>query len=172
MTNPHSDRRRPSRWNQTPVPARVAERAFLRHEVSANGCWISKYSTASHGYAQIGWQDNGSRSVVLAHRAAWTHVNGQVPVGMTLDHLCKERRCVNPAHLRILSNFENSRRNQGDDWPLGECRNGHVNAQYVPDKRRSKSGRVYIGYRCIECRRDYQRRHRARKALRGLGLAA
>lgn len=33
-----------SQWNSTPVPARVAERAFSRREVDANGCWISTYS--------------------------------------------------------------------------------------------------------------------------------
>lgn len=167
-----SDRRAPSRWNETPVPARVAERAFLRHEAVEGGCWVSAYSTSTHGYAQIGWSDAGVTHMVLAHRASWTHANGQVPVGMTLDHTCKNRRCVNPSHLRLLSNHENSRRNQGDDWPLGECRNGHKDAQYVPDKRKAKSGRVYIGFRCIECKRDYQRRYRARKAGIEMELAA
>lgn len=167
-----SDARHPARWNQTPVPARVAERAFLRREVSATRCWVSTYSTASHGYAQIGWQENGNRHIVLAHKASWIHVNGQMQVGLTLDHTCKNRRCVNPDHLRVLSNQENSRRNQGDDWPMGECRNGHVGAKQVPDKRRAKSGRIYVGYRCIECKRDYQRRYRARKLSRDLRLAA
>ena len=117
--------RSPDRWNSVPVPARVAQRAYERVEVNEDGCWISTYSVASHGYAQIGWQDAGSRHVVLAHRAAWVHVNGQMPLGMTLDHLCKVRRCVNPAHLRMLPNYENARRTHGRDWPLGQCANGH-----------------------------------------------
>jgi hypothetical protein len=50
-----------------------------------------------------------------------------MPHGMTLDHLCKNRQCVNPAHLRVLDNYENARRTSGRDWPLGECVNGHPN---------------------------------------------
>lgn len=158
--NPLSDRRRPERWNQTPVPARVAERAFLRHETEASGCCPSTYSTASHGYAQIGWQDDGERHIVLAHRASWTHVNGQVPIGMTLDHTCKNRRCVNPQHLRLLSNYENSRRNSGGDWPIGECGAGHPSTLLVERKRKAKSGRRYLALKCIECEREQQRRYR------------
>lgn len=49
--------RSPDRWNSVPVPERVAQRAYERVDVDENGCWISRYSVASHGYAQIGWQD-------------------------------------------------------------------------------------------------------------------
>lgn len=161
---PPSDGRSPERWNQTPVPARVAERAFLRRKADNAGCWLSAYSTASHGYAQIGWQEYGSRHVVLAHRAAWVHVNGQVPVGMTLDHLCKNRRCVNPTHLRLLSNYENARRNAGGDWPIGECGRGHSSASLVERQRRAKSGRRYLALKCIECEREQQQRYRGKMA--------
>lgn len=41
------------------IPDRVAERAATKYETSEDGCWISTYSVASHGYAQIGWQDAG-----------------------------------------------------------------------------------------------------------------
>lgn len=115
-----------SHWNSVTIPERVRERAYERWE-SDGDCWISTYSVASHGYAQIGWNNKPERHVVLAHRAAWEHVNGPVPRGMTIDHLCKQRRCVNPGHLRILDNYENARRTQGRDWPLGECANGHSN---------------------------------------------
>lgn len=120
-----SDFRTPERWNSVPVPERVAKRAYERVDRDANGCWISQYSVASHGYSQIGWQNRGARHVVLGHRASWTHVNGQVPLGMTIDHICKTKRCVNPAHLRLLPNYENARRTAGRDWPMGYCVNGH-----------------------------------------------
>lgn len=83
------------------IPDRVAARAATKYVEDERGCWISTYSVASHGYAQIGWQDPGYRQVVTAHRAAWVYHNGrQIPEGNTVDHLCKERRCVNPGHLR------------------------------------------------------------------------
>ena len=119
--------------------SRVAERAATRYVEDENGCFISTYSTASHGYAQIGWQEPGiNRSVMtLCHRAAWVHYHGaQIPDGMTIDHLCHNRRCVNPSHLRLLSNFENARRTSNRDWPIGQCINGHSNDHLIEVKGR------------------------------------
>lgn len=116
------------------IPARVAKRAATRVIPDENGCLISTYSVASHGYAQIGWQSGGHNHGTLCHRAAWVyHHRQQIPDGMTIDHICKNRRCVNPDHLRILPNFENARRIDGADWPVGVCKHGHSNkylAQY------------------------------------------
>jgi len=150
--------RTPERWNSVPVPERVARRAYERVEVDENGCWISTYSTASHGYAQIGWYDEKVR-MVLAHRAAWVHVNGQMPLGMTLDHTCKTRRCVNPDHLRPLPNYENARRVAGGDWPLGYCANGHPNSARSERTVRGKSGRKRVGSICALCRPIYYGRN-------------
>lgn len=96
--------------------------------------------------------------MVLAHRAAWVHGNGQVPLGMTLDHLCKERRCVNPDHLRMLPNFENARRIHGLDWPMGECANGHAPTSLVRMTARDKRGNPRNGRVCDECRVIYRAR--------------
>lgn len=156
MTRP----RRSDHWRKpkTPIiiPDRVAERAGTSYVEDENGCWISTYSTASHGYAQIGWHDDtGTRHVVVAHRAAWVYANdGQIPDGMTIDHTCKVKRCVNPAHLRLLSNFENARRTSGRDWPMGQCIHGHPNSELV-----------YRGdkWQCRICAREWQRRYRAKK---------
>lgn len=142
--------RTPDRWNSVPIPERVALRAFERVEVDEDGCWISTYSVGSHGYAQIGWQENGKTHMVLAHRAAWVHINGQMPMGMTLDHTCKSKPCVNPCHLRMLPNFENARRIDGKDWPMGQCANGHPNTDLRPIERGN-----YVGMICAKCRRLY-----------------
>lgn len=157
--------RSPERWNEVPVPERVAQRAAANVDVQDDGCRISRYSVGSHGYAQIGWQDAGERHMVLAHKAAWTVENGQVPVGMTLDHTCRVRRCVNPAHLRLLPNFENARRIDGKDWPLGTCAKGHPQSSLIPMSRRTKAGKPRVGVTCGECKADTQRRYRARKAV-------
>ncbi|ADG98795.1 HNH endonuclease [Segniliparus rotundus DSM 44985] len=135
--------RTPDRWGAVPIPARVAERAAKHCLPALGGCWISLYSTASHGYAQIGWQDRGFRAMTTAHRAAWVFFHGQIPLGMTVDHRCKNRRCVNPEHLRLLTNFENARRTRGRDWPIGECAHGHPNSLL----RVAATGRTY----CSAC---------------------
>lgn len=145
--------RDPARWNSVPVPARVAERAYTNVDVDEEtGCWISRYSVASHGYSQVGWQAGSSRHGVLGHRASWVHVNGQVPLGMTLDHVCKTKRCVNPGHLRLLPNYENARRTFGADWPMGFCKHGHPNSSLAPvmlQKRKGAEPRRVL--RCSEC---------------------
>jgi len=113
-------------WNRTVIPGRVQARAYYNCDMDLD-CLISIYSTGSHGYAQVGWTEDGKTKTVLAHRAAWEFENGPMPAGMTLDHICKNKRCVNPAHMRVLDNYENARRTAGRDWPLGECVNGHSN---------------------------------------------
>lgn len=156
--------RNPARWNSVPVPPRVANRAVEKIDVDGNGCWISRYSVASHGYAQIGWNDGPSaRYVVLAHRAAWVARNGQVPLGMTLDHICKTRRCVNPDHLRLLPNYENARRTFGDDWPMGYCKNGHPASEMGEHNAHLKSGKPYKKRYCRTCVRASRARYVERK---------
>ena len=131
--------RKPKR--QIVIPPAVASRAATRCEVADDGCWLSTYSTGSHGYAQIGWQTGAERFGVTAHRAAWVFWTGeQIPAGMTIDHTCHNRQCVNPDHLRMLPNFENARRTAGRDWPIGECINGHPNSALVAMGGRLRCG--------------------------------
>lgn len=151
------------RWNSVPVPERVAERAYTRVDKQDDGCWTSQYSIGSHGYSQIGWQDKGSRHVVLGHRAAWTYVNGQVPLGMTIDHLCKRRRCVNPVHLRLLPNYENARRTSGSDWPLGFCKHGHSPTElYRVTNAKNASG---YSLHCLPCTQASRIKHQEKKKM-------
>ncbi len=140
-----------------PIPARVAERAATSIIVDENGCHISTYSLGSHGYAQIGWNDDeGHRHMTTAHRASWVHHTGLQPLD-TIDHLCHVRRCVNGAHLRDIPNEQNARRNRGDaSGDLSTCLNGH-SSPYVQRKR---DGR--LSSTCIECERDRTRRTRAK----------
>lgn len=116
------------------------------------GCLVSRYSVGSHGYAQA-WD---GETVVLAHRIVWERHHGPVAKGMTVDHLCHNRKCVEIEHLRELSNLENARRNKaGADWPAGQCINGHDDATYW----RPKGPMRVKGY-CHACRMDAQRRRR------------
>ena len=140
-----------------PIPDRVARRALSAFVVDpATGCHVSTYSTASHGYAQIGWTEKGVNTMTTAHRAAWVAVHGQIAEGMTIDHRPScYRTCVNVEHLRELTNHENARRTGGRDWPVGECAHGHPNTELV------LRGKKLV---CRSCSREWQRRYRARKA--------
>lgn len=156
MSNPYS-------WLP---PQRVIDRLMSNYKIDDNGCWISGYSSASHGYAQIGWQESGQRFLWLAHKVSWVGLNGPVPEGFTLDHTCpiRNRKCINPEHLRVLTNLENSRRINGRDFPLGWiCHRNHDPSNLRPYPRKTKSGGVRTGLTCAECVRIAKRAYQARK---------
>lgn len=137
----------------TVIPIAAALRAASRFVEDEAGCFVSTYSLSSSGYAQVGWRIPGQpqrNNMTTAHRAAWSSANGQIEDGMTVDHLCKNRRCVRVDHLRLISNFENARRTSGRDWPLGTCINGHSNDELFTEP----SGRI----RCRPCKRRTSQR--------------
>jgi hypothetical protein len=64
----------------------------------ANGCWLWT-AHKCRGYGTFGW--NGSTK--QAHRVAYELTIGPIPAGLTIDHLCRNRSCVNPAHLEPVT---------------------------------------------------------------------
>lgn len=76
----------------------------------ATGCWIWQLAKMRNGYGQK-W--DGKR-LVSAHRWHYEQVHGPVPVELDLDHLCRHRDCVNPAHLEPVTRLENVRRGAGN----------------------------------------------------------
>lgn len=144
-----------------PIPLRVAERAATRYVENESGCWISTYSVASHGYAQVGWSSGGRVQMTTAHRAAFVFYTGQQPEG-TVDHFdhC-DRRCVRPDHLRDISNWENARRNRNDAAPsLATCLNGHR----APVLEKMRGGKVWRT--CSQCNADRNARHNGKESTR------
>jgi hypothetical protein len=71
-----------------------------------NGCWLWTGVHIGAGYGQASL--NGVRQV--AHRVAYELTVGPVPEGLQLDHLCRNRGCVNPDHLEPVTASENKRR--------------------------------------------------------------
>jgi hypothetical protein len=76
---------------------------------SATGCWIWQRGVGSHGYGTT--TVNGVPE--LAHRAYYMLYVGDIPSPLELDHTCRNHRCVNPAHLELVTRTENTRRGLG-----------------------------------------------------------
>lgn len=119
-------------------------------------CWLWAGTPTGNGYGQF---RVGGGQRIGPHRFAYGLMVGPVPEGMHLDHLCRNRLCVNPAHLEPVTSTENMRRGRAlspKTQRRAECHKGHSlfvprNLYVTPDGRRQ----------CREC-------HREREALRRL----
>lgn len=72
-------------------------------------CWIWQRGKDKNGYGRCHAKVAGSRTM-LAHVYYYTQKHGPVPEGLQLDHLCRVPSCVNPGHLEVVSNAENTQR--------------------------------------------------------------
>lgn len=89
------------------------------HPVLGTPCWLWTGTTAQ-GYGAFYAPGSKSRN---SHRLMWEHVNGPVPDGLELDHLCRIRNCVCPDHLEAVTHLENVRR--GKVGSKTHCPQGH-----------------------------------------------
>jgi hypothetical protein len=79
---------------------------LVRLSDRSGDCWLWTGARYRNGYGQM-CLDGKRRS---AHRVSWEAANGPVPVGLDLDHVCRVRHCINPAHLEPVTRSENMRR--------------------------------------------------------------
>ena len=86
--------------------------------VAPSGCWEWQL-TLNRGYGRM--HVNGEAK--QAHVWAWEQERGPVPAGLVLDHLCRNRRCVNPAHLEPVTHRENLLR--GETHAAANARKTH-----------------------------------------------
>jgi hypothetical protein len=144
-----------------PPPSRPLSERIWDKVDKTETCWIWTAGKSSDGYGRQS-VDGHTRN---AHRVVYEMLVGPIPDGMTLDHLCRVRACVNPSHLDPVSPVENWRRAQQDLGELGratqtaktQCPHGHPYDEANTYINR-RGGRV-----CRACRNAYSRARFARQ---------
>ena len=110
------------------------ERFLAKIRIASTGCWEWRGARDKSGYGRfrIGSTKDATRRVIRPHRFAYNAYRGEVPAGMELDHLCRNRGCANPGHLEAVTHLENSRRgktgeaNRGRQLAKSHCSRGHL----------------------------------------------
>lgn len=127
-----------------PAPKQLLQDYVMARITRRDDCWEWNLSCGSHGYPQGSVPAVTGRRVSLAHRLSYQAFIGEIGDGLQVDHLCRNRRCVNPQHLEAVPQALNVRRQFGGSEDLSVCRRGHAGAWFTNSKGYSE---------CRECKR-------------------
>lgn len=132
--------------------------SILDRTIPDGDCLIWQGAVQTKGYGSVSAGRKGATQ--LAHRAIYEATFGTIPAGMTVDHICRTKLCMNVAHMEIVTRGENSRRKLAAQTT---CKYGHP---LSGDNVRMKCRRNGWTYRvCITCRRRHARESNARALL-------
>lgn len=105
----------------------VEERLWSRVDRSEpKACWLWP-GAHSQGYGRIRTPER----MAQAHRVAWELTNGPISEGMVLDHMCHQLLCINPAHLREITQAQNMQNRKG---PTKRSKTGVAGVQFRSGK--------------------------------------
>lgn len=108
------------RWRRTGSPTGLTvEQRFFAKVTESGDCW-EWHRVDPNGYGTVFQPVRGEAR--LPHRWAYQFLRADIPDGLELDHLCRNRRCVNPWHLEPVTRRVNAQRGVGSKEA---CVNGH-----------------------------------------------
>lgn len=126
-------------------------RFFSHVEAIKNGCWNWVGAMKFNGYGNFSIRKNKVRKSYSAHRWAYINLVGDIPQGLAVDHLCRNRKCVNPSHMELVTLKENLLRGigfSGENARKTHCKKGHPLVA-VPLSRKTSAQR-----HCPICERE------------------
>lgn len=109
------------------------------------GCWLWEGPGMGNGYGVF----NVGFKHLSAHRFAYEMLKGPIPPGLTIDHLCRNRACVNPDHMEPVTNVENVMRGESlaaQNARKTHCMRGH---EFTVENTNTNGGRR----QCRACNR-------------------
>ena len=118
-------------------------------------CWNARGKIDSGGYGRI--YMNGQ--IFATHRVAYILFKGRIPNNLEIDHLCRNRMCINPEHLEAVTSRVNTLRGvsiQAQNARKTHCKNGHpfIDGNLVISKlKKGKRG-------CLTCSRASWRKNK------------
>lgn len=133
-----------------------AKDRLLSKAIVKDDCWGWKAATTSGGYASMKWTQ-GNAVHWKAHRISYLLFKGPLKPGMVIDHSCHNKKCVNPNHLRqVTQRFNVIDNSRGGTARLNslktKCPKGHEYTYWENIKRRV----------CKQCRKIHNTK-RAKK---------
>lgn len=145
------------RFDVTALPRNMREKILPSETNSFNGsqCWEWVGALNSRGYGSM---TNGRGSSMLTHRKAYEVVVGKIPYGLTIDHLCFNKPCVNTDHLEAVTRAENTRRATARQT---HCAQGHLLSGDNMRIKRRKNG--WVQRVCKTCQNKWVRVWRAKQ---------
>lgn len=123
----------------------VVDRLAVQSELVESGCIEWRGSLNAKGYGKAVYRGQQ----VMVHRIAYIVHVGEIPPGLEIHHLCRNRCCINPVHLEPVTHLENIRR-----IPRTECRQGHP---FTPE---NTINRPDGGRKCRACHKERETRYR------------
>ena len=138
----------------------TVENRFWSKVDKTNSCWLWKAAKYRNGYGRFGVTFGPYNSPILrAHRISFELSKGRIPEDKQPDHLCRNRACVNPSHIELVTQRENTLRGNGtgaQNARKTHCKNGHLlTGDNLVTNRLKKGQRV-----CRICLNSWQRKSR------------